>query len=121
MSRFIKQAAFLEVVSSVTEDLTKEEIAREAARQVTDDAAVVNLRAANMGGEDFAHYLQRVSGCYVRFGSQVEGREGFPAHSSRFDPDERALATGAAWFAAVARTAGQLLVRGELPRREQTP
>ena len=95
------------------------QVAREAASEVVEDAAIVNLRAANMGGEDFAHYLQHVSGCYVRFGSQAEGREGFPAHSSRFDPDERALAIGAAWFAAVARIAGEQLRRGELPRLGQ--
>ena len=53
-----------------------------------------------------------VPGCYIRFGAQVPGRESFPAHSGRFDFDEAALATGAAWFAEVAQRAGRVLADG---------
>ncbi len=81
-------------------------IARTAARDVLGDGAVPKLRTANMGGEDFGWYLQEVPGAYVRIGSQVSGRESEPAHSSRFDMHEAALATGAAWFARVAHVAG---------------
>jgi hippurate hydrolase len=87
-------------------------VARRAAAAVVGEEGVLRMQAANMGAEDFAYYLEHVPGCYIRFGSRVEGREDFPAHSSRFDFDERALATGAAWFAEVARRAGQRL-RGE--------
>jgi len=45
------------------------------------------------------------------------GSESFPAHSSRFDFDERALAYGAAWLAEVARQAGEHLV-GQVPARQ---
>jgi hippurate hydrolase len=62
-----------------------------------------------MGGEDFAWYLQGVPGCYVRFGARRSDSAGFPAHSSRFEIDEQVLATGAAWFAEVARLAGASL------------
>ena len=86
-------------------------LARRAAERVAD--RVEPLHTANMGGEDFAFYLERVPGCYVRFGARIPGREGFPAHSSRFDFDEAALATGAAWFAEVARIAGERLAAGE--------
>jgi amidohydrolase len=78
-------------------------VARDAAEAVVGSDGVVPLAFANMGGEDFAFYLDHVPGCYIRFGAQVPGREGFPAHSSRFDFDEQALATGAAWFVEVAR------------------
>jgi hippurate hydrolase len=64
-----------------------------------------------MGGEDFSFYLERVPGCYVRFGAQAAGREGFPAHSSKFDFDEAALAVGAAYYHQVALTAGAHLRR----------
>ena len=84
-------------------------LAREAAAAVVGDASVVPLRTANMGGEDFSYYLERVPGAYVRFGSQVPGKEGYPAHSSKFDFDEAALVTGAEYFAAVARIAGERL------------
>ena len=82
------------------------DIARQAAVEVAGESRVTRLRIANMGGEDFAYFLEKVPGCYVRFGSQVPGRQGFPAHSSRFDFDEAALPTGAAFLATVARVAG---------------
>jgi hippurate hydrolase len=89
-------------------------LARNAAAEVVGRDNVSRLRIANMGGEDFAYFLEQVPGCYVRFGSQVPGRQGFPAHSSRFDFDEEALPTGAAFLAAVARRAGRaVLAQGE--------
>jgi hippurate hydrolase len=72
------------------------EVARAAAVQVVGPERVVALHTANMGGEDFSYYLDQVPGCYIRFGGQVSDRKGFPAHSSQFDFDERALAAGAA-------------------------
>ncbi len=87
------------------------ELARAAARQALGESSVTTLHTANMGGEDFAHYLAQVPGCYVRFGSQIPGLENQPAHSSRFDFDERAMSAGAAWFDRVARLAGERLAR----------
>lgn len=81
------------------------QLAREAAVATVGDTSTVSMRSANMGGEDFGFYLQEVPGCYVRFGSVVHGKEGFPAHSSRFDFDENALAVGAAYFARIAKIA----------------
>ncbi len=89
-------------------------LAKSAAIDVVGADHVEPLHTANMGGEDFAYYLEKVPGCYIRFGGQAPGREGFPAHSSRFDFDERALAVGAAWFARVAYFAGKALFRGSL-------
>ena len=85
-------------------------LAREAAVAVA--RRVTPLHTANMGGEDFAFYVERVEGCYVRFGARIPGREGFPAHSSRFDFDEEALAFGAAWFTEVAVRAGERVAAG---------
>lgn len=83
--------------------------AHAAATAVVGPNHVVPLETANMGGEDFADYLAHVPGCYIRFGAQVPGRESFPAHSSRFDFDEDAMAVGAAWFVGVAEAAGAAL------------
>lgn len=88
--------------------------AHAAAARVVGPERVVPLKTANMGGEDFADYLEHVPGCYIRFGAQVPGRESFPAHSSRFDFDEDAMAIGAAWFVRVAEEAGAALARGGL-------
>ena len=84
-------------------------LAHAAAEQVVGGGNIQPLRTANMGAEDFSYYLARVPGAYVRFGGQVVGREGFPAHSSKFDFDEGALAVGAAYYDAVARLAGRTL------------
>lgn len=84
-------------------------LAQKAASDVVGEESVVDLQIANMGGEDFAHYLEHVPGCYIRIGAQVQGRENYPAHSSRFDFDEQALAVGAAYYHAVALAAGNWL------------
>jgi hippurate hydrolase len=82
-------------------------LARQAAARAVGADNVLEMKTANMGGEDFAYYLEKVPGCYVRFGARLAGREGFPAHSSKFDFDEKALSAGAAYFHAVARVAGR--------------
>lgn len=87
-------------------------LARDAAVEAVGRARVTRLKTANMGGEDFAYFLEKIPGCYIRFGSQIPGLEGHPAHSSRFDIDESALAAGAAWMATVARRAGAALAAG---------
>lgn len=84
-------------------------LARRAAIETVGEKNVLPLKTANMGAEDFSYYLEEIPGAYVRFGSQVPGREGYPAHSSKFDFDEEALAVGATYYRAIARIAGQQL------------
>ena len=84
-------------------------LARRAAIETVGEKNVLPLKTANMGAEDFSYYLEKIPGAYVRFGSQVPGREGYPAHSSKFDFDEEALAVGAAYYRALARIAGRQL------------
>ena len=84
-------------------------LARRAAIETVGEKNVLPLKTANMGAEDFSYYLEKIPGAYVRFGSQVPGREGYPAHSSKFDFDEEALAVGATYYRAIARIAGQQL------------
>ena len=84
-------------------------LARSAAIAAVGEANVLPLKTANMGAEDFSYYMEKLPGAYVRFGGQVLGKEGFPAHSSKFDFDEEALAVGAAYYRAIAKIAGQRL------------
>jgi len=83
-------------------------LARDAAALVVGPGGVKPLGRPNLGGEDFGFFLERVPGCYVRFGARPAG-EGFPAHSSKFRFDEQALALGAAYFYHVALLAGRAL------------
>ena len=82
------------------------DIARRAAQSVGN---VVRMKTANMGGEDFGYFLQDVPGCYVRIGTAREDIDYYPAHSSKFDFDERVIAIGAAYYHAVARVAGEII------------
>src|SRR5690606_19747433 len=56
--------------------------------------AAVELPRPNMGAEDFGYYLEKVPGCYARFGARLPKGESHPAHSTRYDFDERAIAVG---------------------------
>ncbi len=87
-------------------------LAREAAVAVATETGIRGVSEPNMGSEDFGYYLERVRGCYVRFGAAPGSGEFCPSHSGRFDFDEHALAVGAAYFADVARRAGQWVQAG---------
>jgi hippurate hydrolase len=104
---------FLDGTPPLINDPAAAVLAREAAGKT--GASVLEMKTANMGGEDFSYYMEKVPGCYVRFGAQVLGRENYPAHSSKFDFDEAALAVGAAYYHAVARVAGLQVGRKAQP------
>ena len=89
------------------------DIARRAASRAVGQGKVVRMNTANMGGEDFSYYLERVPGCYVRFGTARDGVEQYPAHSSKFDFDEEAIAVGAAYYRAIAKVAGEATRSGD--------
>lgn len=78
-----------------------------AVREVLGDRALVPLGTTNMGGEDFAFYLERIPGCFLRIGARESGGERIAAHSPRFQPAEEALFVGAAVLARCARVATQ--------------
>lgn len=83
--------------------------ARAAATTLLGADALVPLPEANLGGEDFAVYLERLPGCFLRIGGRAEGTEPIPAHTPRFLPDERAVLVGAAVLAETARVASRAL------------
>ena len=80
--------------------------AARAVRHVLGAPALVPLGTTNMGGEDFAFYLEKIPGCFLRIGARESGGEHRAAHTPRFYPDEAALFIGAAVLAQCAREAG---------------
>lgn len=78
-------------------------IAREAAARVLGAPHVVPFGVTNLAGEDFACYLERMDGCFLRIGARESGGEPMPAHSSRFTVADGAIAVGAAVLAECAR------------------
>lgn len=79
--------------------------AQAAVRTVLGEDALKSLATANMGGEDFAFYTERMEGCFMRIGTWREGRTRAGVHTPRFDPDEEALFVAGAVLAECARTA----------------
>ena len=77
----------------------------EAARRVLGDQAVVPLGGTNMGGEDFAFFLERMPGCFLRIGAREVGGEEIGAHTPRFYGAEESIFVGAAVLAESVRVA----------------
>ena len=86
--------------------------AREAAQQALGSDAVVPFGITNMGGEDFAFYMERFPGCFLRIGARAAGEEPTAAHSPRFDVAEGAIVVGAVVLAQCARVASAALAAG---------
>jgi len=83
--------------------------AREATERVLGTSALVPFGTTNMGGEDFAFYLERMPGCFMRVGAREPGGERIAAHSPRFYAAEESVFIGAAVLAETARVASEAL------------
>jgi amidohydrolase len=83
--------------------------AQEAVRAVLGAGAEVPLAGTNMGGEDFAFYLERIPGCFLRIGAREPGGPWLPAHSAGFYAAEESALIGAAVLAETARRASAAL------------
>jgi hippurate hydrolase len=80
-------------------------MARRAAASVVGEQNVVPLGFLNLAGEDFAHYMERMPGCFMRIGAREPGGVMIPAHAPTFYPAEDSLFVGAAVLAESARVA----------------
>jgi len=86
--------------------------ARKAAESVVGMENVVPLGFLNLAGEDFAHYMERIPGCFLRIGAREPGGPVIPAHAATFYPAEESLFVGAAVLAECARVASAALASG---------
>lgn len=73
------------------------DLAKRAAEQAVGKENVTVLEQGTMTSEDFGYFLLERPGCFYHIG--VESKAGI--HSPRFDPDESAIAYGAAVHASV--------------------
>jgi amidohydrolase len=83
--------------------------ARQAASAIVGEQNVVPLGFLNLAGEDFAHYMERIPGCFLRIGAREPGGSVIPAHASTFYPAEESVFVGAAVLAECARVASAAL------------
>ncbi len=70
-----------------------------AARRLLGAEGTVPLGGTNMGGEDFAFFLEHVPGCFLRVGAREPGSEPIGAHTPRFYGAEESIFIGAAVLA----------------------
>lgn len=84
------------------DEMTK--LAQEAAKNVVGEEHVIaSLPAPNMGGEDFAYYLQKAPGAFCFLSSSnTEKHTDVPHHNPRFNIDEDVLYKGSALFVEIA-------------------
>jgi hippurate hydrolase len=87
--------------------------ARTAAESLLGAAAIVPLGITNMGGEDFAYYMERIPGCFLRIGAREPGGAPIAAHTPQFHAAEASLFVGAAVLAETARVASAALAAGD--------
>jgi len=86
--------------------------ARRAAASVVGSDNVLPLGFLNLAGEDFAHYMERLPGCFLRIGAREPGGPVVPAHAPTFYAAEESLFVGAAVLAECARVASAALALG---------
>jgi hippurate hydrolase len=89
--------------------------AREAVESVLGARSIVPLGTTNMAGEDFAYYMERIPGCFLRVGAREPGSRTIPAHTPQFYAAEASVFIGAAVLAETARVASHALARGKRP------
>jgi hippurate hydrolase len=83
--------------------------ARQALASTIGENNVVPLGFLNMAGEDFAHYMESIPGCFMRIGAREPGGPIIPAHAATFYPAEQSIFVGAAALAECARVASHAL------------
>jgi hippurate hydrolase len=62
-----------------------------------------------MGGEDFAAYLEKIPGCYLRIGAREPGGRNIAAHTPYYYAAMESIFIGAAVLAESARLASAAL------------
>ncbi len=85
--------------------------ARQAAASVLGDAGLAKMETLNLAAEDFAFYMEKIPGCFLRIGAREKGGEVIPAHSGKFYAAEESIFIGGAVLAEAARIASASLAK----------
>jgi len=84
---------FKEITPAVNNNPEINRVIRDSGIQVLGQENVIELQKPSLGAEDFAEFLNEIPGAMFRLG--VSSSNGCaPLHSSKFDPDEKAIAVG---------------------------
>ena len=91
-------------LGGVINDPNVTDICTRAACEVLGQNRVVTNRQPSLGAEDFADYLNSVSGCMMFIGVKSPGKKITPLHTSTFNLDEKVLLLGVRIFAQILLT-----------------
>lgn len=85
------------------------DMARSATEEIIGADKIKLLDKPSLGGEDFSFYLQKIPGCFIRFGGAdaKSNKSPAPAHSPKFDFSENAIKTGALILSGMVRKAAK--------------
>ena len=84
---------FREITPPVNNNSEINRVLRDSGIKVLGQDNVIELQKPSLGAEDFAEFLNEIPGAMFRLG--VSSPYGCaPLHSSKFDPDERAISIG---------------------------
>ncbi len=84
---------FREITPPVNNNSEVNRVLRDSGIEVLGQQNVIELQKPSLGAEDFAEFLNEIPGAMFRLG--VSSSNGCaPLHSSKFNPDERAIAVG---------------------------
>ena len=84
---------FREITPPVNNNSEINGILRDSGIKILGQENVIELQKPSLGAEDFAEFLNEIPGAMFRLG--VSNSNGCaPLHSSKFDPDERAISVG---------------------------
>lgn len=74
-------------------------VAISAIENILSPEAIVPIGHHNMGAEDFAVFMEKIPGCFLRIGAREPGTENIPAHSPTFYAADEAIFVAAAILA----------------------
>ncbi len=78
-------------------------LARSTIAEMLGRQAIFEIKKPTMGGEDFAYYLQNVSGSFLRLGIRNPKKDAvYPWHHPKFTVDEDCIKIGSAVLAGIA-------------------
>ena len=84
---------FREITPPVINNSEINRVLRDSGIKILGQENVIDLQKSSLGAEDFAEFLHEIPGAMFRLG--VSNSDGCaPLHSSKFDPDEEAIAVG---------------------------
>jgi amidohydrolase len=79
------------------------DLARRSIAKLFGKEAIFELKRPMMGGEDFAYYLQKIPGSFLRLGIRNPKKDAiYPWHHPKFTVDEDAIKIGSAVLAGIA-------------------